>query len=115
MAGQTIKAAGVRAMQCLPINTTAAARGYQEKGSRLSREKSLFLVNRRYQSMRVLFWMILAIPVVGLCATQVAEARTHRRAPVSTSKPDAQIPVEMKRDPADIALDRKIKGICRGC
>jgi hypothetical protein len=35
-------------------------------------------------------------------------------APMATTKPDAQTPVEMKRDPADIALDRKIKGICKG-
>jgi hypothetical protein len=34
---------------------------------------------------------------------------------VATTKPDAQIPVEMKGDPTDIALDRKIKGICKGC
>jgi hypothetical protein len=47
------------------------------------------------------------------------DARSLRRAPKATQatlvKPDAKIPTEQKRDPADIALDRKIKGICRGC
>jgi hypothetical protein len=48
-----------------------------------------------------------------------ADARSLRRAPKATQsatvKPDAKIPTEQKRDPADIALDRKIKGICQGC
>lgn len=55
----------------------------------------------------------------ALCATNAAQARSHRRNPEPTAgvatKPDAKIPAEQKRDPADIALDRKIKGICRGC
>jgi hypothetical protein len=60
---------------------------------------------------------ILAVFV--LCATNAVDARTHHpvaksAAPIVT-KPDAKIPVEMNRDPADVALDRKIKGICRGC
>jgi hypothetical protein len=70
--------------------------------------------------MRALVLMLLAILSLGLCGTHRADARTHRHAretaaPVATTKPDAKIPVEMKRDPADIALDRKIKGICKGC
>jgi hypothetical protein len=57
---------------------------------------------------------------VAFCATHAVVARTHHRAPkttasVAATKPDAKIPVETKRDPADIALDRKIKGICKGC
>jgi hypothetical protein len=61
----------------------------------------------------------LTILVVALCATHAVAAGTHHRtpkrtAPVATTKPDAKIPVEVKRDPADVALDRKIKGICRG-
>jgi hypothetical protein len=59
------------------------------------------------------------LAVFALCATHAVEARTHHPAVKSTppiiAKPDAKIPVEMNRDPADIALDRKIKGICRGC
>jgi hypothetical protein len=59
------------------------------------------------------------IVVVALCATTAADARSDRRAPngpaATLKKPDAKIPVEQKRDPADIALDRRIKGICRGC
>jgi hypothetical protein len=58
--------------------------------------------------------------VVALCATHAVYARSHHRAPKTTApasatKSDAKIPVETKRDPADVALDRKIKGICRGC
>jgi hypothetical protein len=34
--------------------------------------------------------------------------------PVAT-KAAANISVEKNRDPADVALDRRIKGICRGC
>jgi len=57
--------------------------------------------------------------VVALCATNSVVARTHHRGsnrigPVAT-KPAANIPAEKNRHPADIALDRKIKGICRGC
>jgi hypothetical protein len=63
---------------------------------------------------------LLTIMVVALCATHAVDARTHHRgpktaAPVATTKPDAKIPIETNRDPADLALDRKIKGICRGC
>ncbi|WP_210253753.1 hypothetical protein [Bradyrhizobium sp. S69] len=62
----------------------------------------------------------MAIIVPAFCATQTVDARTHHlvpkaAVPVATKKADAKIPVETKRDPADIALDRKIKGICRGC
>jgi hypothetical protein len=64
---------------------------------------------------------ILTIAVVALCATHAVDARTHRApkavgsVPAATIRPDAKIPVETKRDPADVALDRKIKGICKGC
>jgi hypothetical protein len=58
--------------------------------------------------------------VVALCAIQAVDARTHHRAPKRTvpaveMKSGAVIPDKQSRDPADIALDRKIKGICRGC
>jgi hypothetical protein len=59
---------------------------------------------------------ILTIMVVVLCATH-ADARTHRlpkRAVPVATKPDATIPIEKNRDPADVALDRKVKGICKG-
>ena len=59
------------------------------------------------------------VVVVALCATHTADARKHHRgakqvAPVAMTK-SGVVPVETKRDPADIALDSKIKGICRGC
>jgi hypothetical protein len=58
--------------------------------------------------------------VVALFTTDAVFARTHHRAPkrtetAATIKTGATSPAEQNRDPADIALDRKIKGICRGC
>jgi hypothetical protein len=66
------------------------------------------------------FIRTLSIVMVALCATTSVDARTDHRppksvTPVATTKPEAKIPVEVKRDPADVALDRKIKAICRGC
>jgi hypothetical protein len=62
---------------------------------------------------------LMLVVSFALCATNAAHARSHRRNPEPTAgvatKPDAKIPTEQKRDPADVALDRKIKGICRGC
>jgi hypothetical protein len=57
--------------------------------------------------------------VVTLCTTSSVLGRTHhpepkRNVPTVATTP-VEIPKEEKRDPADIALDRKIKGICRGC
>jgi hypothetical protein len=61
----------------------------------------------------------LTIWVVTLCVTHAVYARSHRApkvtAPASATKSEAKIPVEANRDPADIALDRRIKGICKGC
>jgi hypothetical protein len=64
--------------------------------------------------------VLIAMAVVALYATDAVNARTHHRvpktnAPASATKSDAKIPVEMNRDPADVALDRRIKGICKGC
>jgi hypothetical protein len=63
--------------------------------------------------------VLIAVVVVALCATHAVYARSHRHAPKRTTpvaiKADAKIPAETNRDPADVALDRKIKGICRGC
>jgi hypothetical protein len=58
----------------------------------------------------------ISLIVIAICASDAADARPRHRAAVATPatlKP-ANVP-EQKRDPADIALDRKIKGICRGC
>jgi hypothetical protein len=70
--------------------------------------------------MRSLIGMLSTIVVISLCTFHPATARTHHRAlkttaPPAANKPEVKIPVEMKRDPADVALDRKIKGICNGC
>jgi hypothetical protein len=68
--------------------------------------------------------MFLMIIVIALCATRAVVARNHHRVPKNTApaatKADipqekAYIPREKNRDPADVALDRKIRGICRGC
>jgi hypothetical protein len=62
----------------------------------------------------------LTIIMVALFTTHAVFARTHHRAPKRTvtateTKTEATSPAEKNRDPADIALDRQIKGICRGC
>jgi len=64
-----------------------------------------------------MFVGLVAIGILAWGTTNDAHA-SHRHAskPAAASavaKP-ANIP-EKNRDPADIALDRKIKGICRGC
>jgi hypothetical protein len=64
--------------------------------------------------------MLLMVIVVALCATQAVVARTHHRAPKTTTpalatKPGTAIIPEKNRHPEDVALDRRIKGICRGC
>jgi hypothetical protein len=65
-----------------------------------------------------MFVGLVAIGILAWGTTNDAHARSHRHAPKpaaasAVAKP-ANIP-EKDRDPADIALDRKIKGICRGC
>jgi hypothetical protein len=62
----------------------------------------------------------LTIMVVALFTTHAVFARTHHRAPkrtvqAATTTTEATSPAEKNRDPADVALDRRIKGICRGC
>jgi hypothetical protein len=69
--------------------------------------------------VRVVVRTLLAIAVVALCATHGVAARTHHHAPkgtapVSATKSDTSIPQEKNRDPEDVALDRRIKGIYRG-
>jgi hypothetical protein len=69
--------------------------------------------------MRSVVRIILTIATVALCATASVDAQTHHRSskvkePVMVGTPTANVP-EKNRDPADVALDRKIKGICKGC
>ena len=64
--------------------------------------------------MLPLIGMLSTIVVISLCTFHPSAARTHHRllkttTPPAANKPDVKIPVEMKRDPADVALDRKIK------
>jgi hypothetical protein len=58
------------------------------------------------------------IVLVALCATRGIDARTHRAlkrtAPTATVSPKIT-PSEAPRDPEDVAIDRRIKGICKGC
>jgi hypothetical protein len=75
---------------------------------------------RKPSAMRHLARLLSTTAVVALSATHAVDARTHHRAlrataPAAATKSDTKIPVELKRDPADVALDRKIKGICKGC
>ncbi|QPF90973.1 hypothetical protein IC761_31655 [Bradyrhizobium commune] len=58
--------------------------------------------------------------VAALALNEPAEARHHRQHthPVAsvTGEPNATKPAaDPPRDPADIALEKKIKSICRGC
>jgi hypothetical protein len=57
----------------------------------------------------------LTIMMVALFTTQAVFARTHHRAPkrtvtAATTKTEATSPAEKNRDPADVALDHRIKG-----
>jgi hypothetical protein len=57
-----------------------------------------------------------ALALIAIFSIDIAFARSHHRARATTAiRPKAQNVPEQSRDPADIALDRKIKGICRGC
>ncbi len=61
---------------------------------------------------------LILIAAVAFCATYAADARSHHRAAKPVAAPAAPKPAnvpEEKRDPADIALDRKIKGIRQEC
>ncbi|QAU41760.1 hypothetical protein X265_31805 [Bradyrhizobium guangdongense] len=58
--------------------------------------------------------------VAALALNEPAEARRHRQHPhpvaAATGEPNARKPdVDSPRDPADKALDKKLKSICRGC
>jgi hypothetical protein len=61
----------------------------------------------------------LTILVVALFTSHAVCARTHHRTPKravpAATTTEASSPPEKNRDPADVALDRQIKGICRGC
>jgi hypothetical protein len=64
--------------------------------------------------------MLSTVIVVALSATHAVVARTHDRAPKTAApalgtKPGTAIVPEKNRHPEDVALDRKIKGICHGC
>jgi hypothetical protein len=53
---------------------------------------------------------LLTTAAVALCATHAAVLENiiaQRR----LRRPHVKIPIEMKRDPADVAIDREIKGI----
>jgi hypothetical protein len=58
------------------------------------------------------------IMAVALCATDGADGRARHRGPkgkaTAVTAPATNIP-EKNRHPDDVALDRKIKGICKGC
>ena len=69
-------------------------------------------------TFRLLTAIGLAIAIAAFLTPQ-ADARRHLGARSTPQqmvvKSDGKPIVEQKRDPADIALDRRIKGICRGC
>jgi hypothetical protein len=61
--------------------------------------------------------------VIALASATPISARSHHQAAKSPQASTTEAPTvakpanvpEQNRDPEDIALDRKIKGICRGC
>jgi hypothetical protein len=63
------------------------------------------------------------IMLIALIANPTVLARARHRAPKAAAATTQAAPADAKpqntpeksRDPADVALDRKIKGICRGC
>lgn len=62
----------------------------------------------------------LIVMFVALFTTHAVFARSHHHVPkgagpTAAPKTEATKSPEKNRDPADIALDRQIKGICRGC
>jgi hypothetical protein len=63
--------------------------------------------------------VLIAMAIVALCATHAVDARSHHRAPKRTAPATIAAPKvtpsKVPRDPADVALDRRIKGICKGC
>jgi hypothetical protein len=64
--------------------------------------------------------MLLSALVAGLAVGQSAQAKSRRHDDRAQSAPTGEPqnpakPVADRRDPADIALDKKIKSICRGC
>jgi hypothetical protein len=64
--------------------------------------------------------LTLTVLVTALTAVQSAEARSKRRdhrsaAPAAEQPALGKAAREQPRDPADIALEKKIKSICRGC
>jgi hypothetical protein len=69
--------------------------------------------------MRHLLGVLLTITVVALCAAHAVDARAHRRAPKRTAPAPVVTPKvtasDTARDPEDVVIDRRIKGICLGC
>ena len=61
------------------------------------------------------------ILLIAICATYAVDAQTRHRAPTNGAGGDDHRSQSYSRDearsgdPADIALDRKISGICKGC
>ena len=62
-------------------------------------------------------YAVLTVIAVALCATNSVVAQTDHRVPKSkpsAAEIDINIPPEKSRDPVDVSLDRRIKGIYRG-
>jgi hypothetical protein len=107
-------------MRCL-IRATGITTATGDKRREAAESASILFLTAhgKRPDMRPINGMLSTTVVISLWAIHPVAARTHHRAPKTTAqattKPDVKIPVEMKRDPADVALDRKIKAICNGC
>ncbi|KGT81734.1 hypothetical protein MA20_03175 [Bradyrhizobium japonicum] len=66
--------------------------------------------------LKFIVFIVVAFVLVDVQWSHAKSKRLADRQGVSTvSQPGANPPAERPRDPADIALDKKIKSICRGC
>jgi hypothetical protein len=63
--------------------------------------------------------LILVTALAVIMAASPALARRalhhHSKRPAPTQQSEKIKPPDVQRHPDDVALDRKIKGICRGC
>ena len=106
--------------KALFVHISVEERRSPAKGANV-RNEILSIAARRAQNAcahrETMAQTVLTIALIAFGMAQSAQARSHHHAskptaPVTT--PAANVP-EKDRDPADLAIDRRIKGICKGC
>ena len=77
--------------------------------------------DRQEELQKLLKRAVVLALVAGLPLAQSAHAKSKHHddrahnAPAMKQQNPAKLATDQRRDPADIALDKKIKSICRGC